>query len=196
MVLLRAVHLELTNNLSADSLIIARPWFKSRLEHVQVIRSDNCTNFHDAALELKDTFKIIDWSKGNCYCYEQKVDFQWIFHPHFIPWIGGRLGVLIKSIKRVLRAVTFDRVFTNLVLHTFICETECIINQCPLTAISDDVNYFDTFTPNHFLTGEAHPNQPLGEFSSKEINYPQKGEQFQRLPIFYWITGERNISRH
>ena len=64
-------------------------------------------------------------------------------------------------------------------MYTFLCETVCIINQRPLTAISDDVNDFDTLTPNHFLIEEAHPNQCPGEFSSKEIHYPKKWRAVQ-----------------
>ena len=88
--------------------------------------------------------------------------------------MGGAWEYLIKSVKRALKAITLDRVFTDEALYTILCETECIINQRPLTAISDDVNDFDTLTPNHFLIGEAHLNQFSGEFSSKEINYPKK----------------------
>ena len=76
--------------------------------------------------------------------------------------------------KRALKAITLDRVFTDEALYTFLCETKCIINQRPLTAIGDNVNDFDTLTPNHFLIGEAHPNQLTREFSSKEINYPKR----------------------
>ena len=42
---LRIVHLELTNDLSTDSFIMALRRIKSRREHVQVIRSDNDTIF-------------------------------------------------------------------------------------------------------------------------------------------------------
>ena len=110
--------------------------------------------------------------------------------------MGGAWESLIKSVKRALKVIILDRVFTDETLYTFLCGTECIINQCPLSAISDDLNDFDTFTPNHFLIGETHPNQSPGEFSSKEINYPKNGEQYKQLPIFYGIVGERNISRH
>ena len=56
----RAIHLELTNDLSTDSFIMALRRFKSRRGHVQVIRSDNGTNFVGAASELKDAFKTFD----------------------------------------------------------------------------------------------------------------------------------------
>ena len=79
----RAIHLELTNDLSTDSFIMALRRFKSRRGHVQVIRSDNGTNFVGAASELKDAFKTFDRSKVNRYCCEQEIDFQWIFNPPF-----------------------------------------------------------------------------------------------------------------
>ena len=85
-----------------------------------------------------------------------------------------------------MKAITLDRVFNDEALYTFLCETECIINQRPLTAISDDVNDFDTLTPNHFLIGEAHPNQSPGEFSSKEINYPKKWRAVQAASDMLW----------
>ena len=87
----RAVHLELTNDLSTDSFIMALRRFKSRRGHVQVIRSDNGTNFVGAASELKDAFKTIDRSKVNCYCCEQEFDFQWIFNPLLV-YEWGTLG--------------------------------------------------------------------------------------------------------
>ena len=72
----RAIHLELTNDLSTDSFIMAVRRFKSRRGHVQVIRSDNGTNFVGAASELKDAFKTFDRSEVNRYCCEQEIDFQ------------------------------------------------------------------------------------------------------------------------
>ena len=92
--------------------------FKSRREHVQVTRSDNGTNFVGAALKLKDAFKTIDRSKVN----------------RFSPWWEGAWKSLIKSnwsilIKPTLKVFTLDRVFTDEDLYTFICETECIMNE-------------------------------------------------------------------
>ena len=72
----------------------------------------------------------------------------------------GWFGVPNKISQTCIQsATTPDRVFTNDVVYTFIWETECIINQHPLTAICDDVSDFDTLTPNHFLIGEANPQK-------------------------------------
>ena len=81
----RAVHLELTNDLSTDLFIMALCRFKSRRGHVQVTGSDNGANFIGAASELKDAFKAIDRPEVNHYFCEQEINFQWIFNPRFRP---------------------------------------------------------------------------------------------------------------
>ena len=37
------------------------------------------------------------------------------------PWMGGAWESIIKSVKRLLKALTLDRIFTE-VLYTFLCE--------------------------------------------------------------------------
>ena len=67
----RAVRLELTNDLSTDSFSKALRRFKSRRAHILVIWSESGTNYVEAASELNGAFKIIDRSKANRYCCEQ-----------------------------------------------------------------------------------------------------------------------------
>ena len=93
---------------------------------------------------------------------------------------------LIKLIKCALEVVTSDTVFTYKALYTFLCVTVCIINQRSLTAISHDVNDFDTLKANHFLVGEVHHNQLPGEFSRKETNYPKKWRAVQVASTILW----------
>ena len=81
----RAVHLELTNDLSTDLFIMALCRFKSRRGHVQVTGSDNGANFVGAASELKDAFKAIDRPEVSHYFCEQEINFQWILNPPFRP---------------------------------------------------------------------------------------------------------------
>ena len=128
----------------------------------------------------------------NRFCCEKEIDFQWIFNPPpYLSVDGGRLG---KSVKRELKAITLDRVSTDEALYTFLCKIQCIINQRPLTTIRDDVNDFNTLTPNHLLIGEAHSNQPLGEFRSKEINYPKKMDSSSSSFQYFMGSLEEGIS--
>ena len=55
--------------------------------------------------------------------------------------------------KRALRAISTDRIFTEKTLRKYLCEVESILNKRPLTRISDDIHDFEAFTPNHLLIG-------------------------------------------
>ena len=67
--------------------------------------------------------------------------------------MGGSWEPLIKSVKRALRAISTDRIFTDETLQTYLCEVESILNKRPLTPISDDIHDFEAITPNHLLKG-------------------------------------------
>ena len=84
-VTVRAIHLELANNLSTDAFIMALCPFHSYQGRVKIIRSDNGTNFVEAVTELKEVIKRIDHSKVVKYCSERQIDFQWIFNPPLSP---------------------------------------------------------------------------------------------------------------
>ena len=69
---------------------------------------------------------------------------------------------LIKEVKRSLKSVTNHQVFTEETLVTILCEIKSILNQQPLTAISDDCKGFEVLIPSHFLIGAYSPNLPPG----------------------------------
>ena len=45
-------------------------------------------------------------------------------NPPSSPWMGGVWESLVKSVKRSLKVITRDRVFTEESLYMFLCETE------------------------------------------------------------------------
>ena len=65
--------------------------------------------------------------------------------------MGGIWEALIKPVKRALKVVIQDRLFTDEMLTTLMCEVESMLNQRPLTYFSDDVNDYECLTPNLFL---------------------------------------------
>ena len=54
--------------------------------------------------------------------------------------MGGMSESLVKSVKRSLKVIIRDKLFTEECLPTFLCEVESVFNQRPLTRISDDIN--------------------------------------------------------
>ena len=78
--------------------------------------------------------------------------------------MGGIWKALIKSVTCALKVVIQDRLFTNEMLSTHVCEVELMLKQRPLTYVNDDVNDYECLTPNHFLIGK------LSNFSPTEIS--------------------------
>ena len=70
--------------------------------------------------------------------------------------------------------------------YYLLLENQIHYQSTSIFGISDDVNDFDTLTPNHFLIGEAHSNQSPGEFNSKEMNYPRKWTAYQAASNIVW----------
>ena len=91
-----------------------------------------------------------------------------------------------QSVKRALKAIVRDRLFTDEALYTFLCEVESILNNRPLTAVSDDVDDFNTLTPNHFLIGGESKNFSPGKFGDQEINYRNKWRSVQAATNMFW----------
>ena len=94
-------------------------------------------------------------------------------NPPSSPWMGGVWESLVKSVKRSLKVITRDRVFTEESLYTFLCEVESVITNRPLTPTSDSISDFEALTPNHML-GTKLTNYALGSFNPCEINCRKK----------------------
>lgn len=73
------------------------------------------------------------------------------FTPMSAIWIGG-VHFTVKTIKKVLKWIVKDRLFTD-ELCTFLIEVKSIINSRFLTAASDDINDLELITTNHVLIG-------------------------------------------
>lgn len=74
------------------------------------------------------------------------------FTPMSAIWIGG-VHFTFKTIKKVLKWIVKDRLFTDEALGTFLIEVKSIINCRFLTAASDDINDLELITINHVLIG-------------------------------------------
>ena len=111
---------------------------------------------------------------------------EWKFNQLSGPWMGRVWVSLIKQVKRSLKSVTNHQVFTKETLVTILCEIKSILNQQPLTAISDDCQDFEVLTPSHFLIGAYSPNLLPGVFSNSEINHKKRWRNVQAVVNIFW----------
>ncbi|UYV84394.1 hypothetical protein LAZ67_X002002 [Cordylochernes scorpioides] len=132
--------------------------FICRRGRPEKIYSDNGTNF----AKLNRIFKRLDWTRIERETSIKRI--QWIFIPPSAPWWGGFWERMVRTIKEMLIKMLGHRKLKYVQLQTALCEIESIINNRPLTYVSEDDNDLKPLTPNEFL--QNGPESSFPEFEN------------------------------
>lgn len=92
----------------------------------------------------------------------------------------------MKSVKKVLKSVLREQTIDDECLQTLLCEVEAILNDRPLTTLSDDPNDIEALTPNHLLLLKKQPMLPPGLFSKDDCYSRRRWKQTQYLADLFW----------
>ncbi|XP_035224793.1 uncharacterized protein LOC118197395 [Stegodyphus dumicola] len=141
----RAVHLELIFSLSTESFLQALRRFIARRGRPHTIYSDNGTNFKGS----DRLFKSLNWDKILEQASIHRI--TWKFLPPSAPWSGGWWERLIGVLKRILRKVLGRSSLNHEEMITILCDCEAIMNNRPLTYVSEDVEDLSPITLSMFL---------------------------------------------
>ena len=179
----RAVHLEVSNSLDTSSFLMAFHRFAARRGRPSVIFSDNGTNFVGAERELKDALK--SWDKTVLQKVMLKQQIKWHFNPPAASHQGGVWERVIRTIRKVLSALTMDRILNDKTLHSFIVEVEQIINSRPITPLRSDPADDLPLTPKMLLTGRLQSDLPPGQFIRAD-GYRKSWKLVQFLADQFW----------
>ena len=171
----RAVHIEVTSQMCADTFIQALRRFIARRGQVSSIRTDNGTNFVGAENELKRCLEEMDHDKIREFLVMKGCDWiKWDKNPPSASHMGGVWERQIRSIRTILTALMKEHatILNDESLRTFMAETEAIINSRPLTV--------DTIGDPHSPT----PLSPIQLLTFKsDVVFPPPGE-FQRYDLY------------
>lgn len=166
----RAIHLEVVTDLSAPTFLLAFRRFAARRSLPQVIMSDNATTYTSAAEELaellsSEEIKTVLGRKG----------IEWKFIPKKAPWFGGYWERLIGLTKASIKK-TLGRAHIALpTLQTIITEVEAVLNDRPLTYVSDDITDPEPLTPAHLLHGRRITKLPHQSTILEDLQDPDYG---------------------
>lgn len=155
---LRTVHIEVANSLDTESTINALRRFISRRGQPEEMRSDNGGNFVRGEKELRDALN--SWNQSQIHDYLLQRNIKWTFNPPAGSHHGGVWERCIRTVRKVLRALTKEQVLDEEGLTTLMCEVEAIVNGRPITKVSDDPHDLEPLTPNHLLLLRAGPSVP------------------------------------
>ena len=179
----RAIHIEVTHNLTTDSFLNALQRFIARRGKPDMIRSDNGTNLVGAEAELWRS--IAEWNHAKIQTFLQQKDVEWLFNPPAASHMGGVWERQIRTIRDVLRGIVKQQTLDDEALCTLMCTVEGIVNSRPITKLSDDPRDPSPLTPNHLLLLRSSPQLPPGVFVKQEV-YKKRWRQVQYLADLFW----------
>jgi len=100
------------------------------------VRSDNGANFVAGNRELREA--INDWNAQQANEFMVQQNIKWIFNPPSASHRGGVWERCIRTIRKILNAITNEQKLDDESLVTLMCEIEAIVNSRPITKVSDD----------------------------------------------------------
>lgn len=175
----RAIHLEVAYSLDTDSCINALRRFICRRGPVSSLRSDNGTNFIGANKELKQSLATLNNAKIQGALVQDGI--KWSFNTPTASHQGGVWERLIRSVRSILTSVLGQQVLDDEGLQTLFCEVEAILNDRPITKVSDDPNDLEALTPNHILLLKGKPIFPPGLFAQSDMYIRRRWKQVQYI---------------
>ena len=98
---------------------------------------------------------------------------NWNFSLPVSLWMNGVVKAIVKITKKHLNTITRKYCFNKETLYTYFTETEYIINDQTVTALSHDINDFEAPALNPFPNWTAHSKllicsiKKLGDIGSK-----------------------------
>ena len=149
-------------SLETDACINAIRRFISRRGQVLQLRSDNGTNFIGAERELREAVAALNHDQIEGALSQVRI--HWSFNPPAGLHHGGVCERMIRLVRRVLSSVLRQQTLDDNGLHTVLCEVEAILNDRPITQLSNDLNDLETLTPNHLLLLKGKSALPPGVF--------------------------------
>ncbi|XP_011173050.1 uncharacterized protein LOC105205391 [Solenopsis invicta] len=184
----KAVHLELVNDLSTTCFLNALKRFVARRGRCINLYSDNGTNFVGANNALKEVKEILtkEATQDQIKTFLAEQSIAWHFIPAYSPHMGSLWEAAIKSAKTHMRKVIGSMTLTLEELYTVLTQIEACMNSRPLTLISQDPNDLIALTTGHFLIGEPLTAIPECEVSDVPSNRLNRYEYLIQLKQHFW----------
>ncbi len=182
----RAIHVEIAHSLDTDSFLGALFRFISRRGRPEKIYSDNGTNFKAGERELRES--LTEWNQNRIHEKLLQRNIQWHFNPPAASHMGGVWERMVRSVKTILKGLLKEQLVKDETLSTLMAEVEKILNDRPLTAVSDDARDLEPLTPNTLLLLRQNTCTPPGEYKDSRsiMNSKRWFAQAQYLADIFW----------
>ena len=148
------------------------------------MRSDNGGKFARGEKQLRHA--VHSWNQSQIHDYLLQCNNKWTFNPPAESHYGGVWERCIRTVRKVLRALTKEQVLDDDGITTLLGEFEATINGRPINKVSDDPHYLQPLTPNHLLLLRTGSAVPPGTFSKQDCYRKRHWRQVQSLADVFW----------
>jgi hypothetical protein len=163
----RAVHLELVEDMTADSFLKALYRMCGRRGAPSYLWSDNAQTFKAADRELTRLHKQIDWKEVEQKARDKGIQWEWSISK--ASHSNGVCERLVRSVKEGLRTTLGNCRISRVHLQTILCEIEGLVNERPLSEVSEREDDAATVTPNLLCIGRNIVPLPIDTSKSTTI---------------------------
>ncbi|KAL6472372.1 hypothetical protein MHYP_G00185600 [Metynnis hypsauchen] len=182
--LVKTIQIELLEEMTTDSFIIALRAFIAIRGNVRQLRCDQGTNFVGARREFVEALKEMDQERLRI------LGCEFVMNPPSASHMGGAWERQIRTIRSVLTCIldqSSNRLDTSS-LRTYFYEVMAIINSRPLTAhLLNDPLGPQPLSPNHILTMKSSIIlPPPGKFEREDLYLRKRWRKVQYLANEFW----------
>lgn len=180
---IRAVHIEVVEEMSSSSFINALRRFFSLRGPAKQIHSDRGTNFTGAQKEIAAS----DHDKVKQYLGEQRC--TWVFNPPHSSHMGGVWERMIGMGRRILDSMLLQagRVqLTHEILTTLLAEVTAVINARPIIPVSLDPEHPHILSPAMLLTQKSAALPPICDNIDHKNMLKSHWKRVQFLADHFW----------
>lgn len=183
----KAVHLELSTDLSTAAFLNAFKRFIARRGPIKVVYTDCGTNFLGTHSYLKEMYKLISSEQyADKFANELRDNnIDWKFNPPSAPHFGGIWEGNIRSVKTHLNKIVGNQLLTFEEMLTTLAQIEALLNSRPLSVLSSDPCDPQALTPAHFINLTPLKSLP-SETITEHSNLIQRKRIVDSLVQSFW----------
>lgn len=184
---IRAVHIEVVEELSSSAFINALRRFMAIRGQVKLFRSDRGTNFVGSTDNLGINAINVEDSSVKQFLYSQGC--TWLFNPPHASHMGGVWERVIGISRRILDSLLSDVPGTGLtheLLSTFLAEVSAIMNARPLVPLTTDAENPVPLSPSLLLTQKPQQITSVTETSDSKDLFRKEWKRVQALADMFW----------
>ena len=155
--------------------------FKSMLKLIDVDRLKSLglyTNIVSDDEDIADMIKDFDIPRIEAVLLRRHIDIKWKFNCPKASSAGGVWERMIRETRKIMKALLIKgmqgipalnrRTPTDFEMQTILTEVENLLNNRPITRLSDSISDYQALTPEMILTGVLHPSVPIHSLNNAD----------------------------